>query len=61
LDRERFARLSFERDKGCELYPKSQKFETLPGDEKQGYLDEADYYLSRPVAEWPDDIIVRLS
>lgn len=60
VTKEQFAIWSFERDKEVGLYPKDLPFECLPKDEQEAYVSEAEFYLGKPQAEWPDDILQRL-
>jgi hypothetical protein len=58
---EQFAHWSFERDRQVGLYPNTKKFNKLPADERQSYMDEAKFYIdSVPRDNWPEDILERL-
>lgn len=60
VTQEQFAIWSFERDREVNLYSMDAKFENLPKDEWESYLEEADYYL-KETDDWPVDILDRLS
>jgi len=64
MTRERFALWSFERDlkAGCYLeeVPRITAWHQLPIDEQEIYLEEADMYLKKSMAEWPEDILERM-
>lgn len=60
VSREQFALWSFERDKKVELYEEEETFESISREEREGYLEEAEYFLSLDKSEWPNDILERL-
>lgn len=63
---EQFATWSFERDQAVGLFPESTSFATLGADERDGYLEEARFYLKggpEPKGRWPgwpSDILERV-
>ena len=66
MTREEFAKYSVERDvfEGCfnewsDI--KVKTFDDLSKDEQSFYLQEADYYLTLPLSEWPLDILERMT
>ena len=60
ITREQFALWSFERDRSVGLYSRAQTWQNLPKDEKDDYLEEADYYMKLSRCDWPEDILERL-
>lgn len=60
MERTQFAELSFERDKSVGLYEAFQTFSSIPKDEREAYLEEADMYLGMPTADWPEDILEKV-
>ncbi len=55
-----FGKLSFENDKNNGLYARTDTWDTISQTERDDYLEEAEYYLSRPKDEWPTDILERI-
>ena len=60
ITRELFAEWSFLRDQTVGLYKKSMTWNDVVQEEKQSYLEEADYYLSKEKDNWPLDILERM-
>ena len=62
ITREQFARWSFFRDRrvGCFSHPAPKSFSKLPKEDQELYLEEADFYLGKPLVDWPIDILKRL-
>lgn len=66
--RMQFAQWSFERDRAVGCFapaPQIRTFSCLSDEERQVYLEEADFYLAKPadawLDEWPEDILERLT
>lgn len=64
MTKEEFARFSFLRDLevgGYEDDPEIKKFEYLPKDEQEIYLEEAQEYFKMTLDKWPLDILERMT
>jgi len=62
VSKEQFAKWSFERDRSVGLFDEDDEWNTLDAEEREEYLDEAEYYLTKhPKDDWPEDILERLS
>ena len=60
ITKEQFAIWSFENDRRKGLYHRSMQFDALDNEDKEGYLEEAEYYLSgESNIGWPNDILRR--
>jgi len=60
VTREQFAKWSLEYDIEQGNMPPDAQLETLCEDEREVYLDEADYYLELDKEDWPNDVLERL-
>lgn len=62
--RMQFAQWSFERDRAAGCFadaPQVKTFFCLSDEERQAYMEEADFYFAKPMDEWPEDILERLT